>query len=203
MKSCTEQRIPEWYLARAGKITASDLWRVFSPAEKIRYKERLILERLLTQDKLLALVEQDKALKSGNPHIARGLALEGVAIEAYEKILGREIERVGFISPPGELAEWFGASPDGIIPGEAGVEVKCPTSRTYFSQHGRIPNRHLLQMYGGMIATGLKRWHYVTFVDGEIYPQVVDADEEKLSMIEAAIKALIAEIKSELDGMEV
>jgi putative phage-type endonuclease len=135
-----EQRTPEWFAQRKGKLTASnfaqalavigsrqELWRDLTGKEKRWFNEDAV---------------------------NWGTTLEATAIEQFEiehpyLIVGRD----GFCAHP-EI-EWLGGSPDGIVfdvgsfdaNGNSLLEVKCPYSQKLW---GAPPDYYIPQVQGLM-----------------------------------------------------
>jgi putative phage-type endonuclease len=115
------QGTEEWFAARAGKVTASRIADIISTiksgesAARRNYRTQLVCERLTGK------IEESFS----NSHMERGIALEPYAREAYELQTGSIVEQVGFIDHP--FIPMSGASPDGLVGSDGGIEIKCPT----------------------------------------------------------------------------
>jgi hypothetical protein len=73
-----------------------------------------------------------------------------------------DIEQVGFIiSDCGR----FGCSPDGMIGGDCGLEIKVPKPSTHASwlHAGGLPESCKCQVHGGLAVTGLSRWSFLSY----------------------------------------
>jgi len=108
------QRSPEWFAARAKRITASRVGAILghspfaTPDDVMRtmVREALGAEREFT----------------GNVATAWGNAMEANAIADFEMETGLSVEATGFH----EYEDWAGVSPDGLIGRNCGIEQKCP-----------------------------------------------------------------------------
>src|SRR5262245_14437529 len=122
-----EQRSPEWYEARRGKVTASRIADVMATiksggygASRANYMAQLICERLTG------------TVGDGyeSHEMIRGRELEPEARAAYGFTRGVEVyPGPGFVDHP-EIA-MTGASPDGIVTGGGLVEFKIPNTATH------------------------------------------------------------------------
>ena len=58
-----------------------------------------------------------------------------------------------------------GASPDGLIGPEGGIEIKCPKTETHirYILAGEVPEEYKPQMLWGMACTGRQWWDFVSF----------------------------------------
>ncbi len=116
-----EQRTAEWFQARLGKVTASNVYNVFSktakglPTSKYEdYKMKLMTESLTGE------ISQSYT----TPAMQWGIEHEENALREYEFIYDTTVTRCGFIQHP--TIKMAGASPDGFIGDDGLVEVKCP-----------------------------------------------------------------------------
>ena len=133
-----EQGSPEWHALR------KDLW---TGSKAIR----------LLQGKPLPREYDFK----GNIHTRRGQALEGVAIAEYERQTGRKVLRPGFVT--NTVYPNAGYSPDGIQ-GKVLLEVKALNGERHEKlAAGSIPLEYLVQIYFGMIITGLRKAKLLAF----------------------------------------
>lgn len=156
------QGSPEWFQARTGAITAS----MFSEVRKRLksgpnkgdwssaahdYAFTLAFERL-TGTPLDEGQYETWAQK-------RGHELEPEARVTHEFEWGLQVDVAGFIAS--ECGR-FGASADGLIEDEGGVEYKCfvaPSKLRTILLSGDI-SEHYDQIQGGMWLTGRQWWHF-------------------------------------------
>ncbi len=121
-----DQRTPEWYAARKGKLTAS------------------LAAAVLGLDPYTGPLAAFNRITKGTPqednkHMAWGREFEGPAREDYEVMSGHLVTETGFWTCPS--LEWLGASPDGLIDADGLVEIKCPSVIPE-----QIPIHHEVQM---------------------------------------------------------
>lgn len=120
------QRCPEWYEARRGRITASLAAAVLG---KDPHKGPLA-----AFNEIVGMKEQ-----AVNKHMAWGVEFEKNAQEWYEIETGNLFTPTGFWVHPSY--DWLGASPDGMVGGDGLLEVKCPGEPAR-----EVPGHHLVQM---------------------------------------------------------
>ncbi len=104
---------PAWLEARRGKITASQLHRVMGSAlVRGNYLTELLVERITGE--LIGHGEMTEAMQNG--------------VDREEEAGERYAQETGATLVPGYWmwANGFGATPDFLIDGGGGVEVKCP-----------------------------------------------------------------------------
>jgi len=112
----------EWFAARAWRVTASRVKDVMAKGRdggasltRTAYMGELIAE---------TLTGQPANPFKGNEDTARGNELEPAARLAFEIETGETVTEVGgFIHP---RMNRVAASPDGILSGKRGLEIKCP-----------------------------------------------------------------------------
>src|ERR1035437_680116 len=129
-----EQRSPIWYTYRKDKWTGS------TAIDLLKGK--------------LAPSEGDPTYD--NKHMLRGPVLENLAIEAYEKKLGKlgEVRHYGFIT--NSKYKHAGYSPDGIL-GNTLLEVKCLGIENHDNLYGTIPANYMAQIQFGLLISELDR----------------------------------------------
>ncbi|ACQ68566.1 phage-related exonuclease [Candidatus Hamiltonella defensa 5AT (Acyrthosiphon pisum)] len=117
-----QQRTPDWFQARCGKVTASRLGDLMAKtragvaASRARYQAELICERLTGQ--------REEGFVTAA--MRRGTELEPEARDLYRLYSGNEVKEVGLIPHP-TLPD-FAASPDGLVNPEGLLEIKCPNA---------------------------------------------------------------------------
>lgn len=196
-----EQRSPEWYQARCGKVTASRVSDVIARTQKgwgaarAKYMEQLIAERLTgcTQD-----MRQVRSLD-------RRIEMEPDARIAYSFYSGNEVELVGFIQHP--TIEHAGASPDGHISTNGMLEIKCLDAATHIrllEGDDSVILDYLPQMNFGM-ACGGRQWcdfeSYCPQIQDEnlkVYIRRIERDNDVIEKLESAVKDFLAEIDTRI-----
>ncbi len=109
-----KQGTPEWFAARRGKITGSNL----ANALGFGYDSRAEYWRKFHNPGR----ERKNEIKADI--LNWGKYAEGIAVDAYELETGNIISSVGFVDHP-EI-DWHGCSPDGLEGDQGVLEVKCP-----------------------------------------------------------------------------
>jgi putative phage-type endonuclease len=189
-----EQRSPEWFAVRLGKLTASRMSDAMSfkkdkteSAERAKYRMQLICERL-----------------TGNPSpvfvnraMQWGVEQENDARIAYELAAQEMVDQAGFVDHPSITG--FGASPDGLIGSEGLVEIKCPESLNHLTwlTSKVVPAEHKPQMLAQLACTRRKWCDFVSY--DPRFPKGLDlfvvrfqpTDEEIANVEELAVQFLI------------
>lgn len=156
------QRSPEWFQARAGRVTSSVAADMLSTlksgngeaAGRRNLRARLALERLTGRP--LEREFQSQAM-------ADGIAREADALSAYEALTGELVERTGFLAHDSLLA---GTSLDGHVGSMEGVvEAKCPIHATHldFLRSGVVPHAYLCQITHHLFISGAAWADFLSF----------------------------------------
>lgn len=122
-----EQRSAEWFQMRKGRITSSEIYKIMGKGDFSETAKTYLLEKVC---ELYGGVTEPAVGAALN----WGTDLEPVAIEHYEKLVNVKVEKASFIP----IGEHYGGSPDGLIPADGIIEVKCPFKSANHFKHGMI-----------------------------------------------------------------
>jgi putative phage-type endonuclease len=183
----------EWFKYKIGKVGASRVGDVMAKgtgATRKAYMTELLVARLTG--------EYPESYTS--PSIQWGIDNEPLARSAYEIKTGCMVHEVGFIHHP--TIKGFGASPDGLILPDGGLEIKCPNTATHLEtmMTGKIKRDYILQMQTGMACAELEWWDFVSFdprLPGklEMWIHRVYRDDSLIAEIEREVKLFIEELE--------
>lgn len=157
-----DQRSPEWFEARRGRLTASNFGAWLTKNDKTSQKARRTAAAQVLAD--LAGFPDPPVFE--NTDIKRGIEWEPQAIQEFSRITGLLVDPIGFAASKHGL---FGASPDGLIleTGE-GLEIKCPRASKLIEYHqaGELPDTYRDQVHGTMAVLGCKAYHFFAYHEG-------------------------------------
>ena len=122
MEQQLEQRTPEWFAARAGRVTASNAGALLG-----------LSPHTSEADGFRRLVRSMHGFDSefvGNVATEYGTFHEEGALAEYKMETGNDVKPLGFATH----SDWLGASPDGLIGKRGMLEIKCP-----FGQRDKNP----------------------------------------------------------------
>lgn len=154
------QYSPDYWQIKAGIPTSSDFKRIFQPVKKGPSKgQDAYIGELIAQ----SLSPSAPFFTERNGHTAEmrnGLDMEPEARRWYMFERRLELRNGGFVTTDDRR---FGASPDGLIAGDADaewlgcLELKCPRLDTQVKRllKPEIPREYLTQLHGQLIVTGL------------------------------------------------
>ncbi len=147
------QLSPEWFQVKLGIVSAGSFAKVLAKGEyKVRngYMLKLAAE-ILTGERRDTYQSQD---------MVRGTAQEPRAREEYEFVTNRSVDQIGFCKR-GRV----GASPDGLVDSEGGIEIKAVIAETQIETviANRIPPSHKPQIQGCLFVCDCEWWDFVSY----------------------------------------
>lgn len=200
----TDQRTPEWFSQRAGKVTASciaDLMattRSGPSASRANYMAKLVAERLTGE------VEQGFTSAA----MQHGIDTEAEAREAYAFLHNATVIEVGFCPHPS--IAMAGASPDGLVGDDGLVEIKCPSTATHIAtlRGAAIDGKYVKQMMFQMACTGRQWCDFASYdprlpVEMRLHVQRLHRDDAMVSEIEAAVTQFLTEVDATVADLSV
>lgn len=197
-----EQRSPDWFAARLGKVTASRVADVVAKtksgtsASRANYLAQLICERLT----------ETVAEGYTSAEMQWGTDQEPYARAAYSAKVGELVEEVGFIDHP--TIAGAGASPDGLV-AEGLVEIKCPNTATALDWilSGKPPAKYVTQMQWQMACTGRPWCDFVSY-DPRLPENLrllvirVDRDDDRIKELEQEVKEFLQELDDKVSKLK-
>lgn len=199
------QRSPEWFAARAGRLTGSracdavDFLKSGKESAKRRdYRYQLLAERLSGRP------EDSTYL---NAEMQRGIEKEPDARTAYGLLKGYEVAQTGFLSVDALMA---GCSLDGHVGDFEGiVEIKCPKTAThcrYLREGLSKDDDHLLQITHNLWITGAQWCDFVSFDDRlsenmRLYVKRVQRGDVDIFGYEKAALQFLEDVDREVSSM--
>lgn len=196
-----DQRSPEWFAARAGRVTSSTANDMLSTlksggeaAGRRNLRVKLALERLSGRS-LERSDFQTQPMKDG-------IDREADALAAYEALTGELVERTGFLSHNELMA---GASLDGHVTGMVGiVEAKSPMWATHleYLRTGKVPTDYLRQVTHQLFISGAEWCDWLSWQPD--FPSAlrvklvrVKRSDVDLKAYELALTLFLAEVEKE------
>ena len=191
---CT-QGSPEWFAARCGVASASRFAAIMAKiktgeaAERRNYRTDLVVERLT-----------GKPLDSfTTAAMKQGTEREPFARMAYEARTGIIVQEVGFCLHDVVNA---GASPDGLIDADGGMEIKCPERSAHlrYLLSEAEPPEYTWQIQGAMWITERAWWDFVSY--NPDFPEALQLIVRRIRRDNSAIDKLAAEVEAFLAEVE-
>jgi hypothetical protein len=193
-----EQNTETWYNLRSGKITASNLSNILTPA-----KLELSKSADVYANKLIAELLLGKPLETYTSNAMQyGKDTETEAVAVFELLNDLETEKIGFVTND---AETYGASPDRLIGADGLLEVKCPEIHTHvgYLRNGGLAEAYRLQLQGQLWVTG--REYVVIFSYSDSLAPVeqrVERDPVCMARFEEVIPEFADRVRSEYERLK-
>jgi exodeoxyribonuclease (lambda-induced) len=191
-----QQKSWEWFKARAGKVTGSELKNLITEGLSIRGWKTQIPKSYLHRK--LAEKWRGEALQSfqGNQQTDQGVLWEDRARKHFASFLEADIETVGGIESDDQRC-W--CSPDGIIGETIGLEIKCPNADTHVGWllSGEMPEEHALQVHFSLWVSGFSEWKFLSYCNG--YPQLAVSAGRSMLMC-ALIEDAVHQFNEKMDN---
>lgn len=158
-----EQGSDAWFDARRGMMSASELNLILSPTLKPSNNEKTRAHCYeLAAQRLSGYTEPTYV----GDNMIRGWEDEIKAREKYS-------ERRKFVYEIGGMCRDFGtfklwASPDGLIGGDGGIEVKSRIQKHHLAtiETNEVPKEHILQVQSNLLVSGRDYWEYISYCGG-------------------------------------
>lgn len=195
-----EQRSPEWFAMRLGKVTASRIADVMAKTKTGPAATRLAYHKQLFNERMTGEVKKSFS----NDAMQWGTETEPQARAAYEFLVGCDVVEIAFVDHP--TIPNAGASPDGLVGDDGMVEIKCPETYTHCKtiRGAPIERRYILQMQFQMACAGRDWCDFVSFDPRvntaiQFYRARVMRDPELIAEIEASVAEFLAGVDAEVN----
>ena len=181
-----EQRTPEWYEVRLGRITASVANRVVTSTGKASTGQWSLVTELANQ-----ILTQSMDFTEPTWVMQRGIDLEPRACAMYELVSGNDVDHVGFCASDDLM---IGCSPDGLIGDDGGLEIKCPLPHNHidYLMGEKCPAKYYPQVQFSMLVTGRPWWDFMSFHPD--YPELivrVNRDDDFIAVLEKEVAEVL------------
>jgi len=191
-----EQHSEAWHEARCGRVTGTRFKNLVSKETTDSYKD-------LVTNIACEIITGEAEETYVSPAMQYGIDTEPEARREYETITDVSVTQVGFVIPDEEhkYHSWIGISPDGILPDDGILEIKCPLARTHFEyiERGVLPAEYRYQVQGQLFVTGFKYCHFMSYVPG-MKPFIIEVipDTELFELFNQRLDKLIIEVQEKL-----
>lgn len=190
MSEIIEQGDAAWHQLRCGKFTGSRFVEVVArnkkTGEKLKAWDDLIWE--IAAERLTGT--QDAGIDAYA--LRWGREVEPYARQAYEAATGHFVDQVAFVTHP--EYPFAGASPDGLVNDDGGLEMKSPKNSVIHLQRfdTGVPEEFIPQIQGCMWVTGRAWWDFVSYDPRQpeklrLLRLTVKRDQAFIKRLEAAV----------------
>lgn len=183
------QGTEEWFDQRRGMVTASVVGQLITPStiKPASNDTSRGVVATLTAERITGLTEPSFM----NDDMMRGVMHEPIARDRYAEVNGVNVAEVGFMVRD----DWgfsIGASPDGLVGDDGGIEVKCPRAKTHIRTivANEVPAHYMAQVQACLLVSGREWWDFVSFCGGlPMWTKRVTPDPRWQEAIVAAVAA--------------
>lgn len=154
-----DQNTIDWLKLHVGIPTASGFDNLVTPEFKIREGE---MPRTYLFKKLAEAWRGEPLIELNNFSVEQGLIVEDEARPFFSLETNLRVQQVGFITSDDGRC---GCSPDGLIGGDNGLEIKSPAAHTHvkYLLDGKLPKEYAAQVHGSMFVTGRPKWTFMSY----------------------------------------
>ena len=191
-----QQHSAEWWLARSGKVTASRVNDIIArtqrgawTAARGHYLKEKVAERITGKPR------DRKRVRS----LDERLDLEPQARAHYEFYNECTIELAGFVQHP--TIQDAGASPDGLIGIDGGIEIKCLDVEQHLEliAGGAFDPAYVDQCHFNLACTGRLWWDLCAFnpevpEELKLYTQRIERDDGLIAVMETEVISFLEEV---------
>jgi len=134
--------------------------------------------------------------------MSRGNELEEQAREKYEFLKDVSVQTVGIIFND-ELT--IGASPDGLIGSNAGIEIKCPKSSTIvkYMLEDRLPLVYKPQVQGNLWISEREYWDFIAYhPNTNMFIHRVYRDDEYIKKMAMYLNEFVDELNTKYEYLK-
>jgi len=186
-----EQRTNEWFAARKGRVTGSNVGAILD-----------LNEHRKPADVMRAMVREYHNAEpefTGNVATRYGTFHEDLALQDFRMDVGMEVDDCGFFP----YEDWLGASPDGLIGNSAVLEIKCPYSKRNAKSERDFKDiseqlHYFAQMQIEMFCSDRKEAYFYQWSTYAASCVVIDRDDAWLAMALPKLKAFHDEFLKEI-----
>lgn len=183
------QRSSDWFDARKGRFTASDIHKLLGVRGLGQTGESYIFEKAI--EEVFGLDEEDTFVSND---MQRGITLEPLAFRKFKELKEfdfLDVQETTFFS----FGSHAGASPDGLVGNDAILEIKCPRPTKFFNLVAKgieaIDKEYIAQMQMQMLCTNSVKayfFNYIIFNGKEMWHEIeVERDEKMIDLIKERI----------------
>jgi len=199
-----EQRSPEWFQARLGRLTGSRAADMLATIKSGEAAARRDLRTQLVCERLTQTLQEEAFV---NGAMQRGIECEPLALQAYEALTGEVAHRTGFLAHR-TLA--VGCSLDGHIGDFAGIlELKCPKSATHLAylRSGQVPAIYVPQITHNLWVSGAAWCDFLSF-DDRFPPGLqtclirVERNEQQIASYALAASLFLSEVEADVTAVK-
>lgn len=186
------QRSEEWFNARLGRFTASEIHKLMGVKGLNQTGKTYAIEKAIE-----VIDSSEETITSAD--LKRGIELEPLAFNKFKELKYfdfLDVTETSFIT----FGDHAGASPDGYVSNNSGLEIKCPKHTKFFKivADSEIDDEYFWQMQHQMLCAKTEQTYFLNYMINkgkEFWHEIlVPRDEKKIDLIKSRLTEAI-EIK--------
>tara|TARA_R110000803_G_scaffold205690_1_gene272543 strand:- start:257 stop:877 length:621 start_codon:yes stop_codon:yes gene_type:complete len=194
-----EQRTAEWFQARLGKVTASNIDTIISKVRsgessyKRKYRMQLVTERLTGR---VVPVFVNAAMQHGVDYEDEA---RNLYIERFKLLKDVDVKEEGLVDHP--RIPMSAASPDGLVGDDGLIEIKCPQPLTHTEtlMSHNIDQKYIHQMQWQLACTERQWCDFVSYHpefpdEHKLFVKRVERDDELIARLEVEVEKFLIEV---------
>ena len=187
-----------WFAEKLGKPSASNASKILTNEGKPSKQAEGYMFELVAE---IISGQREEGYK--NAIMAMGIEREDESRKLYELTHGVEVTQVGVIYK--DKKKQFLCSPDGIVNGEYGLELKNVLGKTQvkYLLDGGLPSEYFGQVQFSLYVTGFKFWDFMTYTPG-IKPLIVrvEPDKKYINALEVELEIFCSKLEETTERLK-
>ena len=185
-----EQRSEDWFNARLGRFTASEISKLMGVKGLGKMGETYAIEKAIES----VAGKDEREIFSAD--LKRGVELEPLAFKKFAEIKlfdFLDVEETSFF----EYGEHSGSTPDGLVSGNSNLEIKCPQLVKFYKivADGEIDTVYDWQTQHQMLCNGRENCYFFNYIidkGNEFWHEIIiPRDEKKIDLIKVRLDEAI------------
>ena len=187
----------DWFAEKLGKPSASNASKILTNEGKPSKQAEGYLYELAAE---VVSGQREEGYK--NAIMAMGVEREDESRKLYELTQGVEVTQIGVIYK--DKKKQFLCSPDGIVNGEYGLELKNVLGKTQvkYLLDGGLPTEYFGQCQFSLYVTGFKKWVFLSYTPG-IKPLIIEVipDVKYINALEVELELFCSKLDETVERL--
>jgi predicted phage-related endonuclease len=189
-----EQGTDDWYKIRLGKVTASEVNTLITPAGKLAKNQKIrdFACEIAVQRESMTVEDSFQSFS-----MLRGHLQEAIARDIYSDNFD-EVKECGFITNSA-LDVVIGCSPDGLVGENGMIEIKSRIAKHQVATiiSDEVPTEYVNQIQTALMVSGREWIDFVSYSNGlPLFVKRVLPDLERMELITDAINAFDVDVEA-------
>ncbi len=188
----------QWIKEKLGKPSASNASKIITNSGERSKQAESYMYELAAE-----VITQHKFESYQNENMLMGIEREKEARRCYEFLHDVEVKQAGIIYK--DESKKFLCSPDGIINGKYGLELKnvLPKTQVKYLLDDKMPSEYFSQVQFSLFVSGFNFWDFMSYSPG-LKPLIitVERDEKFLEALEIELEKFCQDLKEIIEKIK-